>query len=95
MCLTQTFLPSVDVTLSVKKHQSYRCLNGTFQFSLLKTKRVQRLYNSRQCQRAIIAIEEQGVIKTMKTSSKIHAMEGVIISEGSLQSQVCMSLLEN
>lgn len=71
---------SVDVTLSVKKHQSFQFLKGTFQFSLLKTKRVQGLYNSRQCQRAKTAIKEQWVIKTMMTSSKVHAMEGVIIS---------------
>lgn len=31
----------------------------------------------------------------MMTSSKVHAMEGVLISESSLQSQVCMSLLDN
>lgn len=89
-----THFPSllVDVTLTVKKHQSFRFLKGTFQFSLLKTKRVQRLYNSRLCQRAKTAIKEQGVIKTMMTSSKVHAMEGV---RSSLQSQVCMYLFDN
>lgn len=44
-------------------------------------------FNFKKGQRAKTAIKEQGVIKTMMTSSKVDAMEGV---SSSLQSQVCM-----